>query len=96
MKEITEYQKFEVLYEILDEAKRLANYNDNGHIKLKISIKDNADNDTEIFIRKNLKIYAFRVYDSEGHTFYERWNKYPNRIFTKNGLLDELVVLLRS
>ncbi|MCL1692037.1 hypothetical protein [Elizabethkingia anophelis] len=96
MEKVTEHQKFKILYEILEEARKQANYNDNSHVQLKISIKDSNDNDTEIFIRKGLKIYAFRVYDNEGYTFYERWNKYPGRIFTKKGLLDELIILLRN
>lgn len=95
MKTLSEIEQFNILKEILNSAKEEANFNDNGKIKVELRIKTNSDNDTEIFIQKGFKIYAFRCFGGNEFTFFERWNNFPNKIFTKTGLKNTLISLIK-
>ena len=95
MKKLSELEQFKILDKILSTAKEKANFNDNGKIKVELRIKTNSDNDTEIFIQNGFKIYAFRCFAGNEFTFFERWNNFPNKVFSQTGLITTLITLIK-
>ena len=77
MKRLSEQEQYEIIKPIFEkiDLSQLSKKVD----KCELRLKTNSDNDTEIFIKRNmLKIYSFRI--SSIGNFYDRWNskRYTN------------------
>lgn len=82
--EIDAFNILTEIYNSIDKTRLKSNVNFSLHIKT------DADTDTEIFIRKGIKIYSFRVHKNG---FYQRWGE-GGKWNTKEDVIKEIERLI--
>ena len=88
MKDI-EMQDYKKLKQVFDTIKSLI-----PNAPIKLNLKTDSNTDTEIFIRKGLSIFSFRV--SIDGTYFDRWSRGDKRNFKNDrDLIDYIISIIK-